>query len=127
MLNDHINHCSVLYNEKVYVISGSHNNRVEAFDIKSNEWEKIPKLPRRRELASATVIMDRIFVFGGKNDKDNYSKKIFYYDNKDWAVFEYKVPVKACGIGVLNISEGQVLLFGGNSQEKNDKNDNTSA
>jgi len=77
MINEHIYHCSVLYNEKVYVISGRLNNKVEAYDLKSNDWVKIAKLPKKREMASATVILDQIFVFGGINEKMNFSKKIF--------------------------------------------------
>mmetsp|Transcript_22427 Transcript_22427/g.22127 ORF Transcript_22427/g.22127 Transcript_22427/m.22127 type:complete len:99 (+) Transcript_22427:1449-1745(+) len=38
------------------------------------------------------------------------------------------MPIRACGIGVINISQSQVLVFGGSSQEKGmEKNDNNSA
>jgi len=57
----------------VFAVGGSIGiqavNTVERYSIKSDVWMAMPELNIARSNASACVISDHLYVFGGKNEK----------------------------------------------------------
>lgn len=70
-------HCMVHHEGIVYVMGGGDSegitNHCEQFNLKANYWSSMPILKRPRAGATATILKDRIYVFGG-NGLDTKTK-----------------------------------------------------
>lgn len=116
-----VGHCSVVYQDKVWIIGGkNHINRpikkVDCFDLKNGTWEAdVSELRHARLYATAAVYENKIFVIGGYNNHQILSS-VEYYDSSggEWKEF---IPLlqpregadavvfdgKLCVIGGMNI------------------------
>lgn len=118
-------HCLVYYKGNALAISGEDTRAVEAFNLETRNWVKMPKLPKRRCGASAVVLGSKVYVLGGKSKK--LSKKIFEFNNKEWRLWDISLPQKLMHIGVLSLGKKMILVFGGEVQTEGDLLDNTDA
>ncbi len=83
------NICSVVFNNKIYVIGGRDGSGnvldiVEVYDPQSDSWDtNFPALKKARENAAAAVFNGKIFVLGGRSDEDEILKKVEFFDAQE--------------------------------------------
>lgn len=90
-----LGHCAVIYQGKIWAIAGKSQlnnslNTVDCFDLEKKEWEPSPaKLNHSRFDAAAVVFENKIFVIGGRNDRQILDS-VEYYDPdlKQWKEFK---------------------------------------
>jgi len=72
MKYEHQHHCAILFGDELFVIGGSHTDKVEAFDIKNHQWNPRGELITQRSNATATIYDNSIIVIGGIDARGNY-------------------------------------------------------
>ncbi len=84
-------HCSVIYQDRVWIIGGrtqlsSSISKIDCYNLKTEEWEPdASELQNARSNATAAVYDDKIFVIGGHDDRKILNAVEFYDPNeKKW-------------------------------------------
>lgn len=107
-------HCAFLLNGLVYVLGGRNERgdllaSTEMWD--GNDWLYGPNMRIKREGASAIVIRNCIYVFGGSEDDLLSSGE--YFDGEHWHLLDYELPEALSAVGLVAISKSRVLIVGG--------------
>jgi hypothetical protein len=130
--------CSLLDNEMI--VHGGFASRaikfsgdMYAFNMDHHTWRKFPKRGERvpeRDFHSATVVGDKVVVFGGRSDvfapfftaNDIYPREIFYYnlEMSQWFKAPKKGPYHPDGRrSLVSVAVGDsILFFGGYNATK---------
>ena len=109
----HVNHSSIFFQLKVFVISGKYTSAVEVYDFKTKIWEETSKLPSKRIHTSLVISSDTLYMFGGLKPKNKPTKAIWKYTECAWEKCVFKLPQYIIGPGILLIEPGRILVFGG--------------
>lgn len=91
LLHARYNTTAVVYENKIFVIGG-HNDRqilnsVEYYDPAGNKWKEFTPISNQREGASAVVLNDSLYVFGGISNMGIFPKildTIEFWDGVSW-------------------------------------------
>ena len=94
---------------------------VEKYSIKADMWMALPDLITACMSASGTILLDHLYVFGGKNEFGQYLNRIERLNLKNsgskFEPIEVQMPEAACDVGLLplraNQSSAEVLILGG--------------
>ena len=71
---------SVIKENKIYILGGGnysegkkavYSDKVYIYDIEKNEWTEGPRLSSKRYGSMATLVNNKIYLFGGKNSETN--------------------------------------------------------
>ncbi len=112
--------------EYVFAFGGRSNKEackaVERYSIKADMWMCLPELNTARSNATGVIMVDHLYIFGGKNEK-GYVRSIERLNlkniNSKFESLELMLPHSgACDIGVVpmsaqNNSYAEVMLIGG--------------
>ena len=104
---------------RVYVIGGlatggAASSRVDVFDTRSNQWQRVPSLPINSHHPMAAVIGNRIYIAGGYTDPGFTAHARTYEFDPDTSVWTRKADMpSARGAGAAAAYEGKLYVFGG--------------
>ncbi|XP_050421438.1 kelch-like protein 2 [Adelges cooleyi] len=107
------------YNQYIYVVGGydlSNKNRlnsVEYYDVNSKVWTEITKpMPTARSYCSAAVFNNKLYVFGGFNNRVSLATVEYYnFEKKHWKQLD-PMPICNFDMGVSRIGN-VIYLIGG--------------
>lgn len=93
-------------------------------------WQQFPSLVEPRADASATILGDSLYVFGGvTNNQSGLFDPIKTIERlllkgtpqqkevNAFQVIDIKLPISVCSLGVLPVSQTETLLLGGFGSE----------
>jgi len=87
----------------------------EAYDPKTDSWSKLAPLPAANAGISASTLGDKIYVFGGEDDKAPYEvyRYAWVYESQAdrWNVLA-DMPKPLHGYGMVTLADGLHLLGG---------------
>ena len=95
------------HNGNIYLVGGYETDRIDCFDIKKREWSPIKKLKNERSLCSLAVVEDKLFVGGGRGERN--SVECFSMEKQIW--IDVKPSTKTyCQLSSCN---GKLVATGG--------------
>ena len=110
----HNRHGSVVLDDKLYLIAGFHERRVERLDFDTNKWEDVDGLPKDRYDFATAKRKHSIYLVGGiRGLYDKYTRKIERFHDDKWSVLEFTLSIQIKNLGVWNRGHGKFALFGG--------------
>jgi hypothetical protein len=102
--------CAAATQGFVYVLGGGNNSKkndntwafssVEKYNVAENKWEYVAEMKHSRRGAMAASIGSKIYVRGGKNNRNEDVSEIECYDPKsnNWMVVEHIEPPPHCDV-----------------------------
>lgn len=110
---------STLLDGKIYVIGGikflGSTDKVEAYDIKKDSWEKLPDLPKKLNHIGIASDGERVFVSGGflNMRQTDFVKTLYSYDinEKRWIALSDMPNTR--GAHFMIYRNGQLHVIGG--------------
>lgn len=122
------NHCTLRVGRHIYCFggrfgsSGNILNDCERYDISSGEWDRIASLPVPLTNIAASMIFNKIYIFGGETQGKVYSSKIFIYDMltntfEDESAYSesLKLPIALGSLTTVRIAFNTIAVAGGES------------
>lgn len=110
-------HCSVFFNDFVYLIGGRNDNIVKrdchSFNIRTRNWERIDDLKIPRSYSSICELRNCLYVFGGVSQSNAELNSIERYQDGCWTVFDIMMPTCLLGVSAMPIDDTRVLICGG--------------
>jgi N-acetylneuraminic acid mutarotase len=115
---------TLLNNNYIYSMGGEIEdqkltNICSKYEISKDNWVNVPLLNERKSAVSSCCFLGRyIFIFGGRAEgvPINFITTIEYIDSsneeKGWEISESQLPYGTCGLGCLQISHNQIMVFG---------------
>ncbi|XP_002132073.2 uncharacterized protein LOC100184958 [Ciona intestinalis] len=92
-------------------------NTVECLDLNvtNSSWESLAPMHECRYQAAATVLKGKVYMFAGKNEKDETLNSIEVYDvlTNEWTMLEQKLTGRRYGHVVFSLHEEFIACFGG--------------
>jgi hypothetical protein len=122
-MKKHVNHSSIFFKSKVFVVSGSSTASVETYDFQLHDWQVFNALPKKRSCTSLAVVSDQLFLVGGVKNKQKLSKSILVLNDLQWEKLRVSLPAPLAGLAVFKSGSKSLVLFGGFSEghENNSK------
>ena len=112
---------SSIQNRWIYIMGGDSNgkflNLCEKYDLQTKQWIECPSLTQYKTCVSSGVFKGTIiYIFTGYNDKDLSTIERFdTTQGLKWEVVKLKDRDKlGQAMGVIEVSDSELLLFGGN-------------
>lgn len=116
-------HSSVVYNDKMYLFGGydesrsAHSfNEVFCFDFQTETWKTVPcvgKIPKGRSRATATVVDNNMYIFGGW-DRVAHFGDVFRLDLEKFVWSEEKIDINLkLAQQSCVVVENSLVLYGG--------------
>lgn len=72
------------WKNKIFVAGGFNENEIldsiEFYDPKTGQWEHYGKIPLPNKYLSATILNDKIYIFGGQINDTTYTNKVYVAD-----------------------------------------------
>lgn len=128
MLENHFNHCVVLFEGSVYVIGGSSANNVfshfcEKYDIEKDSWSEFARTSLARNSSSAISMPSErsIYLVGGKNNEKVFSSLEKYSIDRDqWVLLDLvlREEVALAGLCVYPSTQDVIIVFAGNDNNR---------
>lgn len=128
-------HCTLRVGRHVYCFggrvgsSGSVLAESERYDIFTGEWERIASLPMPLCKLAASMIFNKIYLFGGETEGGILSSKIFVYDihtnaYEDEAVYheDLKLPIALRSLIAVRVAFNTIAVAGGESNGESNMN-----
>ena len=84
----------------------------EAYDPKTDSWEKLEDMPTPRGGLSATAIADTIFVFGGEERFGTFTENEQYIPGEGWES-RMDMSVGRHGLGAATVNDRIYVIAGG--------------
>ena len=113
-LYNHSKHGSVLFDNRLFLIAGFKEKRVESFNFSTSKWEAAPSLYKDRYDFAVAVHKDKIFVAGGcRGLNDSYTNNIEIFHNNKWKVADFDIGIKVRRFSLWPRKSGKYVLFGG--------------
>ncbi|CAK8683416.1 unnamed protein product [Clavelina lepadiformis] len=116
-------HCAVVLQNKLFVMGGISGskvlNSVEYMDLKEKSvWKEVAPMHECRYLAAAETFNDNIYIFGGKNEKDEALKSIeqFQHQSNQWTTLEAQLSVERFNFATFLLQD-TIYCCGGKSVE----------
>lgn len=115
---------STLLNGKIYVIGGirlwGSTDKVEAYDVKNNTWEKLPRLPKKLNHIGIASDGEKIYVSGGflNMRQTDFANTLYAFNvkSKSWSSLA-EMP-DSRGAHFMIFRKGQLHLFGGRQHKE---------
>ena len=118
----------LLPNEKVLIVGGQTENgflsSAYLYDNRLDSYTKIKSPPETMRGGFLEVLDNGYVVYGGGQlSNGEYSTRVSYYDieNESWDIGGFLPEIKAFGDSVV-LNNGNLLIFGGNSDSKTQSN-----
>lgn len=113
MTYPHSHHISVDYKGKLVVISGLNSNYMETLKGEKDDWGLKP-LEWVRARASAVVLNETIYVFGGVGwNCKSWKRSILTYNGEKWEKSKFMLPTPFIDSGAFMENSSVLVLFGG--------------
>ena len=109
----HVNHSSLYFENKVYVISGKYNSYVEALDLQTKNWIEVCNLSSKRAFTSLIISNNCLYLFGGVKSKKRISRSIWKFVDNTFEKCSFKLPEKILAPGIILFKSSHVIVFGG--------------
>jgi len=124
----------VVYNNKIYVISGITNghwngwvNWFDEYDPATNTWKTLPNAPRARDHFHAAVINDKIYVAGGRRSSTSTGQTfeltipeidVYNFSTGIWSTLpsSSNIPTPRAGGGTVALGNELVVIGGESTQ-----------
>jgi N-acetylneuraminic acid mutarotase len=121
-----------VYQQKIYLVNGitdghwdGHVTWFDAFDPKTQQWEKLPDSPHARDHFQAAMVGDKLYVAGGRRSAAKTNQvlqftvgevDVFDFITKNWTTLaaDKNIPTQRAGCTAIAIGE-RVLVIGGES------------
>ena len=129
-----INHSMIGYNDKIYSVGGENNDTVECYNIKTNTWETLNSMSRKRSHPILYIYNEHnsldnkvyLYAFFGKENnqylEDIERLNIVNEDTPQWEIILFdnpnKVDTRRYGCGLHQIDD-LLYFFGGKCLGKN--------
>ena len=90
-------------------------NSVFRLNLKDQYWEKMPDMRIKRTQATAIVMNNKIYVFGGYAGHSNKPTEIetFSDEDKSWTRIKLYLPFGIESACYIERAPGEILMFGG--------------
>lgn len=114
---------SAIYNGKIYTFGGSGLNnaattvfsdRFQYYDIATNTWHPLPKMPNARE-ARGKIVNDKLYVIGGFNGTSSRLVNVFDLKKNLWTE-QYTMSAEISGHS-LAVSGTKIFIVGGTNNQ----------
>ena len=114
---------STLLDGKIYVIGGirfwGSTDKVEAYDIEKNTWEKLPKLPEKLNHIGIASDGQKVYVSGGflNMRQTEFVNTLYAYnpENQEWSTLKNMPDTR--GAHYMIYRGGQLHLLGGRQHQ----------
>lgn len=104
------------HNQKI-ILCGGINNRKSCLEMKSSSWKLHSSLSKERRLASAVVMKEGIFIFGGEDSKYTW-EWLPNNGSSHWILGDSDIPSPGFNSGcAVKISEIEIALIGGEAYD----------
>ena len=120
------NHSMIGYNDKIYIVGGDNNDKVERYDIESDKFELLNPMINERAKSNLFVYEGYLYAFFGK-ENDAYLKSIERLDIRgddinEWEMILFQningVDIRVTGCGLYQVDE-LLYFIGGNRMGQN--------
>ena len=126
MIYDRRNHSSVRIENYIYICGGmdnksNHISTCEKYSLQYEKWIKFSSLNiERSHLSLCNMNNKYIYAFGGENKFSGILDSIEKYSivGDFWEMMNVKLPYKLECIGCIGVSYKEILIFGGYSPQK---------
>lgn len=126
MIYDRRNHSSVRIENYIYICGGmdnksNHISTCEKYSLQYEKWIKFSSLNiERSHLSLCNMNNKYIYAFGGENKFSGILDSIEKYSivGDFWEMVNVKLPYKLECIGCIGVSYKEILIFGGYSPQK---------
>ena len=114
---------SAIYDGKIYTFGGSGLNnaattvfsdRFQYYDIATNTWHPLPKMPNARE-ARGKIVNDKLYVIGGFNGTSSRLVNVFDLKKNLWTE-QYTMSAEISGHS-LAVSGTKIFIVGGTNNQ----------
>ena len=114
------------YNDKIYIVGGDNNDKVERYDIESDKFELLNPMINERAKSNLFVYEGYLYAFFGK-ENDAYLKSIERLDIRgddinEWEMILFQningVDIRVTGCGLYQVDE-LLYFIGGNRMGQN--------
>jgi len=114
---------SAIYNGKIYTFGGSGLNnaattvfsdRFQYYDIATNTWHPLPKMPNARE-ARGKIVNDKLYVIGGFNGTSSRLVNVFDLKKNLWTE-QYTMSTEISGHS-LAVFGTKIFIVGGTNNQ----------
>ncbi|NNF32561.1 MAG: galactose oxidase [Saprospiraceae bacterium] len=120
---------AVLMDDKIYMSCGikdghrgDHKKWLDAYNIKSGEWEILPDAPRPRDHFQSIIADNKLYNIAGRTTiaDDNPFKNtigevdVYDFSTQEWSTIEEPIPTQRAGNFALLLGD-EILVFGGES------------
>jgi len=113
-LYNHSQHGSVLFEDKLFLIAGFSEKRVESYNFSTDSWTAQPSLKKDRYDFAVVEHGSKIYVAGGIRGLNNsYSNKIEILEDDEWKMADFDIGVKIKRFSLWPRKPGKFVLFGG--------------
>ena len=121
-----INHSMIGHEDKIYCIGGENNDTVERYDIKSNTWETLSPMLRKRSYPNIHIYDGYLYAFFGKENEEFLTNieriDILKEESAQWEMILFNNPnnvdVRIYGCGLHQVDD-LIYFFGGKYLGKN--------
>ena len=114
----HQHHCAILLGDELFVISGSHTDKVEAFDLIQQQWNPRGELVTQRSNATAALFENTIIVIGGQDSRGNYLDTVEKFYKNTWTQIDFRLPQKIAYAGAIQVNDDEIILYGGRAENE---------
>lgn len=109
---------------EIYVAGGENSKGIlktaELYDIKSNEWKKMPELSEAKKNISLCMFGDKyLYSIGGISIPDKEISTIEMLNTneaKAWEIKQVQGGIEIQKAGTIQISDNQIIIFGGKKE-----------
>ena len=120
MIYGHSSHLSLLINNLVYIIAGKNQSNTtstncETFSIADENWTEIAPMNAGRTCCSGTNSGNYIYILGGYQLAVDNTIERYSISENEWKWLSVTLPDKIWQHSCVLISEGQILICGGES------------
>ena len=128
--NNHANGVLLVYENKIFCLSGKYNKKVEIYLKEKNEWIEFNEMNIERSCFSACIIQNKFIfsLFGYSTPSNKYLDTIEFCDISDYNNYSYmnkctwkyllyknenKLNLNICGFVSMNYKNEKIIIFGG--------------
>ena len=124
-------HSVCVLTQNQLVVSGTrhpsnHSSKVELYDCLSNTWRSLASLRVGRYWHSSCALQSQVFVFCGMDSNANKLSSIEFLSldtTLEWQSIDASILGERIAPSVHSVSQGQIVILGGNDKHWNFKSD----
>lgn len=123
---------AVVYNDKIYLVGGITNGHIDGYkpwldeyNPETGEWKVLPDATFARDHVQATVLNDKLYVFGGRTSRQRTNQvlellveygEVFDLKKQQWDVVKQDLALPTLRAGNMLFAWGdEIIVAGGES------------